>query len=343
MLFRSNADALSRLARYLERYPNSREIRLNYARALVTEQRIADARTEFQKLLTDFPTNVDVIYSVALLALQSNELSVAEANLKRLLELDFRDKNTVRMYLGQIAEDQGRLPDALRWYAEVGGGEQFFSAQIRYAQIMAKQGNLAKGREHLQQLAAKSPAQRVPLVLAEAQMLRDASEIDQAFQLLGKALEAQPDNPELLYDYGMLAERIDRMDILESSIRKVIAARPDYAHAYNALGYSFADRNTRLAEARELIEKALKLAPRDHFIIDSMGWVLYRLGEYAEALKYLRQAYASRPDAEIAAHLGEVLWVMGLKAEAESIWKEATQKFPKNEILTKTMQRFLGR
>jgi tetratricopeptide (TPR) repeat protein len=178
-------------------------------------------------------------------------------------------------------------------------------------------------------------------VLAEAQILRQANQLQEAFVFLGKALEAQPDNPDLLYDYGMLAERIDRVDVMETSMRKVIAARPEYAHAYNALGYSLADRNIRLPEARELIEKAHKLAPRDFAIIDSMGWVLYRLGEYAEAVKYLREAFAGQPDAEVAAHLGEALWVSGNKSEAEKIWRDASEKFPKDEILGKTLKRFL--
>ena len=340
---KSNSDASNRLARHLERYPNSRDIRMNYARALVTEQRAAEARTEFQKLLSDYPTNTEVIYSVALLALQSNDLVVAETNLRRLLELDYRDKNGVRMYLGQIAEEQSKFSDALRWYDEVETGEQYLPAQIRYAQVLAKQGSLDKARSHLHQLGEKNSGQRVPLVLAEAQLLREANEVKQAFQLLGKALDTQPDNPELLYDYAMLAERIDRVDILESSMRKLIAARPDHAHAYNALGYSLADRNVRLEEARELIEMALKLAPRDYFIIDSMGWVLYRMGQNAEAVRYLRQAFAGRPDAEIAAHLGEVLWVTGERAEAEKIWQDASQKFPKNDSLTNTLKRFLPR
>lgn len=340
---KSNPEAIARLARHLERYPNSRDIRLNFARALVVEQRIAEARGEFQKLLSDYPANTEVIYSVALLALQSNELGVAETNLRRLLELNYRDKNGVRMYLGQIAEEQSRVSDALRWYGEVESGEQYLQAQIRYAQVLGKQGNLDQARSHLRQLAEQNSGQSVPLVLAEAQLLREANQVKEAFQLLGKALDGQPENPDLLYDYAMLAERIDRVDILESSIRKVIAVRPDNAHAYNALGYSLADRNVRLDEARELIEMALKLAPRDYYIIDSMGWVLYRMGQNAEAVHYLRQAFSGRPDAEIAAHLGEVLWVSGERAEAEKIWMDASEKFPKNDSLINTLKRFLPR
>lgn len=338
---KSNPDAINRLARHLERFPNARDIRMNYARALATEKRVPEARAEFQRLLSDFPTNTDVIYSVAILALQSNDMVVAEANLRRLLDLEYRNKNGVRMTLGQIAEDQSKYPDALRWYQAVEAGEQYLPAQIRYAQVLAKQGGIDEARGHLQKLAQETNEQQIPLVLAEAQLLRQANQLTEAFQFLGKALEARPDNPDLLYDYGMLAERVDRLDLLESSMRKVIAARPDYAHAYNALGYSLADRNVRLPEARELIERALKLAPRDFAIIDSMGWVLYRLGEHAQAVKYLREAFAGQPDAEVAAHLGEALWASGERVEAEKIWWDASQKYPKDEILSNTLKRFL--
>jgi tetratricopeptide (TPR) repeat protein len=338
---KSNADAIERLARYLQRNPNSRDIRMNYARALATDKRVSEARAQFKKLLSDFPTNTDVIYSAAFLAMQSNDYVEAEENLRRLLELDYRDKNGIRIYLGQIAEEQGKFSEAMRWYMEVDSGEQFLPAQIRYAQVLAKQGDVAGARGHLQKLAQDNKEQQVPLLLAEAQILRQANQINEAVQFLGKALEAQPENPDLLYDYGMLAERINRVDILESSMRKVIETRPDYAHAYNALGYSLADRNIRLTEAKELIEKAIKLAPRDFAIIDSMGWVLYRLGEHVAAVKYLREAFAGQPDAEVAAHLGEALWASGDHAEAEKIWRDAIQKSPKDEVLGNTLKRFL--
>ena len=340
VLQRKSADeALKRLARHLEKFPNSRDIRLNYARALLTDKRFPAARAEFQKLLDDFPTNTEVIFAVALLSMQLQDYRLAEDNLRRLLDLDYRDKNQIRLYLGQIAEEQDKVSEALRWYAEVDRGDQFIPAQIRYANLLSKQGKLEDAREHLKKLGSASAQQRVQLILAEAQLLRDARREKEAFQLVEQALGSQPDQPELLYDHAMLAERIDRLDILESSLRKLIAIRPDHAHAYNALGYSLADRSLRLPEARELIEKALKLAPDDFFIIDSMGWVLYRMGNLPEALKHLRKAYAGRADAEIGAHLGEVLWMAGERAEAEKVWREVSEKNPKNETLLKTLQR----
>jgi len=221
----------------------------------------------------------------------------------------------------------------------VGEGEQYVQAQIRYAQVLARQGKLDDARAHLQQAAAKSSPQRIQLVLAEAQLLRDANQPKAAFDLVGQALDRVPNNPDLLYDYAMLAEKIERVDVLESSLRKLIEIRPEHAHAYNALGYSLADRNQRLPEARELIEKALKLAPDDSFIIDSMGWVLYRQGKLKDSLGYLRRAYAGRPDPEIAAHLGEVLWALGERSEAERVWGDAARDSPDNETLANTIKR----
>jgi tetratricopeptide (TPR) repeat protein len=245
----------------------------------------------------------------------------------------------VRLYLGQVAEERKDLEGALKWYGEVGEGEQYVQAQIRYAQVLARQGKIDAARAHLQQAAAKSTDQRVQLVLAEAQILRDANQPKAAFDLVGQALDRVPNNPELLYDYAMLAEKIERVDILESSLRKLIEIRPEHAHAYNALGYSLADRNQRLPEAQELIEKALKLAPDDSFIMDSMGWVLYRRGQLKDSLAYLRRAYAGRPDPEIAAHLGEVLWTLGERSEAERVWGDAKKEAPDNETLSSTIKR----
>jgi len=336
----SNALALQRLNVFLERHPKSQDVRMSYARVLVAEQKFTEARVEFQILSRDFPDNPDVIFAVGVLSLQLQDYALAETNFKRLLVLPYRDQDTVRMYLGQIAEEQKNYAEALRWYGEIAGGKMYLQAQIRYALVLGKQGNLDAARAHLHQVEADSESAKVRLLLTEAQMLRDAKQLREAFDLIGNALQSMPDQPELLYDYAMLAEKLERVDLLESSLKKLIALKPDHAHAYNALGYSLADRNLRLAEAQELIEKALKLAPEDPFIIDSMGWVLYRSGKNEQALEYLRKAYAVRSDPEIAAHLGEVLWVAGKRSEAEKIWLEATKNASDNDALNSTIKRF---
>jgi tetratricopeptide (TPR) repeat protein len=336
---KSNAAAGERLAQYLKEHPRSREVQLAYARTLVADKKYPEARAAFERLTKEYPDNTDVVFSIAALSMQLEDWPTAETHLKRLLDLGYRDRNAVRFYLGQVAEERKQFPEALKWYSEVTRGEQFMPAQIRAAQVMSKQGDLAGARKYLQQVNAQSSEQRVQLILAEAQLLRDAKQEKEAFGIVDQALDKLPDNPELLYDHAMLAEKLDRVDILESSLRKLIKLKPDHAHAYNALGYTLADRSQRLDEAVDLIGKALKLAPDDAFIMDSMGWVLFRQGKSEEGLKYLQRAYSIRPDAEIAAHLGEVLWALGRRDEARKIWDEALKKSPDSDVLTKTVQR----
>jgi Flp pilus assembly protein TadD len=341
VLQRGSAErAAASLAAFLEKYPKAREARLAYARLLIGERRYPEARGEFEKLLAAFPDNGDVLYAVGLLAMQLKDYATAEASLRRLLELGYRNPESLRYTLGQAAEEQRKWDEALRWYGSIREGEQVLPAQLRIAHVMGRQGRLAEARAYLREIEVEtSGPERVQVLIAEAQLLRDANLHGEAYDLLGKALEAQPEQPELLYDHAITAEKLARFDVLESSLRKLIRLKPDYAHAYNALGYSFADRNTRLPEARKLIERALELSPEDYYIIDSMGWVLYRMGDLKGAAEYLRRAYEGRPDAEIGAHLGEVLWKMGDRAEAERIWQEALKGNPENETLQKTVKR----
>jgi tetratricopeptide (TPR) repeat protein len=186
-----------------------------------------------------------------------------------------------------------------------------------------------------------SDEQRALLIQAEAQLLREAKNYQESYDLLNQALEKQPENLDLLYDSAMAAEKLDRIDVVETNLRRLITLKPDHAQAYNALGYTLADRTDRLKEAKGYIEKALKLSPDDPFILDSMGWVLYRLGDQKEALGYLQRAYSLRPDPEIAAHIGEVMWTRGQQQDAEKIWRDASRDNPDNEMLQATMKRFL--
>ena len=337
---RSPADAAARLERYLEQYPDQRDVRMYYARLLVLDKRYPEARKQFERLLADNPGNPDVIYAVGLLAFQLKDYEVAERNMQRLLELNYRDADAVRYTLGQIAEEEKDWAKAIRWYQSVGAGEQALPAQLRVASVMAKQGRLDDARAYLRGIVAKDEQQKVQILMAEAQLLREANRNDEAFKILGQALKDNPGEPDLLYDQALTAEKIERFDVLEANLRTLIKEQPDHAHAYNALGYSFADRNMRLDEARALIERALELAPNDAFIVDSMGWVLYRQGDTQAAVAQLRRAWSLRPDAEIGAHLGEVLWVAGDHKEANRVWDEALREHPDNETLLKTMRRF---
>ena len=335
----SNAEALAYYQGYLKRYPRAMDVRLNYARLLVTDQKFAEARGEFQALLKEFPDNPDVSLAVGLLSLQLRDFDAAEAQLLRALETNYKDPDAVRLYLGQANEERKRFDEALRWYGSVTGGEQYVPARSHYAAILAKQGKLAEARKSLQE-AGQNAQQRVQFVQAEAQLLREANDYRGAFEVLGQALESNPGSPELLYDHAMAAEKIDRIDILESNLRQVIKLRPDHAHAHNALGYTLADRNIRLQEAYTLIEQALKLTPEDPFIMDSMGWVLYRMNQHDAALVFLKRAFELRADAEIAAHLGEVLWASGRAEEARKIWDGALKHSPANEVLLATVKKF---
>jgi tetratricopeptide (TPR) repeat protein len=336
---RSPAAAAKVLEDFVAKNPGSREARLNYARLLVLDKRLPEARKQFEAVLAANPGNPEVIYAVGLLAFQLKDYAVAEENMKRLLGLGYRDANGVRYLLGQIAEEQKNWPQAIQWYERIDDGEQLLPARMRAAGALAKQGRLDEARAYLRRVAADNPADQAQLVVAEAQLLRDANRNDDAFRLLGEALQKEPDQPELLYDYALTAEKLERFDLLETNLRKLIQVRPDHAHAYNALGYSLADRNMRLAEARKLVEKALELSPDDFFIMDSLGWVLYREGDLKGAAEQLRRAYGGRPDAEIGAHLGEVLWVMGEREEADRVWQESLKSSPDNETLQKTIQR----
>jgi len=336
---RSPAEAAKRLAQFVEKNPGAREARLNYARVLVMDKRFAEARTQFEAVASANPSNPDVIYAVGLLAFQLKDYPAAEDYMKRVLGLGHRDPDQVRHLLGQIAEEQKHWPRAIEWYQSVGSGDHMLSARMRTANAMAKQGKLDEARAFLQRVAADNPGEQVQILMTEAQLLRDAHRHRDAFDMLSQALGQQPEQPDLLYDLALTAEKLERYDLLETHLRRLIELKPDHAHAYNALGYSFADRNTRLPEARKLIEKAIELAPDDFFIIDSLGWVLYREGDLKGAARELRRAYAGRPDAEIGAHLGEVLWMLGERDEARRIWDESLKAGPDNETLLKTIKR----
>ena len=276
-----------------------------------------------------------------MLSLELRDYPLAEQQFKRLLQLPFREPNLARLYLGQIAEDTKRHSEAADWYRQVTEGEQYLPAQIRLATALFKGGDLAAARNALQTATPDNPQQRVQLQLAESQLLRDANRPQEAYEFIERALANEPNNIELLYDFAMVAEKLDRVDVMEANLRKVIGINPKHAHAHNALGYSLAERNVRLDEARKLIEQALELIPNDYYIIDSLGWVLYRQGDLAGARRELERAFKGRPDAEIAAHLGEVIWMMGDRASAEKLWREALALTPDNDVLKKTLARFV--
>jgi tetratricopeptide (TPR) repeat protein len=337
----SRVKALNYLNEFLAVHPKAQEVRLGYARQLINDKKFLEARAEFQRLLDDNPDNGDIAVTVALLSVQMSDLEVAETQLKRVLDMDYKDPDSVRFHLGQINEERKRYDEAGKWYLSVEPGEQYVLAHSHYAFMLAKQGKLAEAREHLRTLEPQNDAQRVQILQSEAQLMREAKDYQESFDILKRALDKQPDQPELLYDVALAAEKLDRLDIVENNLRRLIVLKPDHAQAYNALGYTLADRTDRLTEARGYIEKALTLSPEDPFILDSMGWVEYRLGHVAQGLQYLERAFQQRPDPEIAAHLGEVLWAKGDKPGAEKIWRDALRDNPENDELQKVITKYL--
>jgi len=344
-MIENRAEAMAELGRFLAAHPRAREARQIYARALVSDKRYEEARRQFLLLLEQDAgrpeRNGDAIFAVAVLSLQLDDPAAAERYLRQLLEIGHAEGDKARYHLGQIAEDGKRWDEALQWFAQVGRGEHYLNARLHAANVMAKQGKLDQGRRHLAETDVATPRERVQLLIGEAQILREAHDLPAAHAVLDAGLARQPDQPELLYEIALIADKLGRPDELEARLRRLIEVRPDHAHAYNALGYSFAERGVRLGEARELIDRALELSPDDPFILDSKGWVLFRLGEAAAALEVLNRAFALRSDPEIAAHLGEVLWSLGRKDEARATWEKARAEHPANETLAETLKRLL--
>jgi len=340
-LLPKGAAQLDFLKTWLAANPDGLDVRLGYARGLVSEKRYEDARVEFRRLLSASPDNPDMLYAVGILSLQVNDATEAEQHLKRFVEIGRGDMDPARFYLGQMADQAGRPEEAVRWYDQVAAGEHAMPAKVRAAQVLLRQNKLDEARERLAAARASGTPGDSRLVVAEAQLLRDAGRHADAFAFLAKMLEVQPDQPDLLYETALTAEKLGYVEVMERHLRRLIAIKPDSAQAYNALGYSLADRNLRLDEAGQLIDKALSLTPDDPFILDSKGWVLFRQGKPAAALEALQKAYAQKPDAEIAAHIGEVLWALGRSGEALAVWREATKAHPTNEVLAATIKRFV--
>lgn len=324
---------------FLQDQPGATQTRLNYARFLIDQKQWEKALDQFQRIVAASPEDADAIYAVGLLSLQTNRLTEAEKYLK--LALTLRPANDqAKLYLGQVAEQLRHYEDARRWYGDIGPGESYFEAQARLGIMIAKLGDLAAARRHLQGIDPENDAQRVQLALAEEQVLREAKQYREALDTLGRALAALPDNKDLLYARSLIAEKLDLIDVAERDLRAILKQDAKNANALNALGYMLADRGQRLDEAQKLLREAMVLKPDDPFILDSYGWLLYRLGNGAEAIKHLRRALALRSDAEISAHLGEVLWVTGERREAESVWDRALKDTPDNEALLGVIRKF---
>ncbi len=325
------------------------ELRLAYAGVLLNLQRNADAEKELRAVTRAKPDFPDTWLLLAALQLQRNQLGDAEKSLQRFLELvpsadldpQTRQRGLTQAYLmqAQIAEKKHDYAAAESWLKRIDNADEMFSVQRQRASVLAHQGKVEQARALLQNLPGATPQAARLKLQAEVQLLQEMRMYREAFEVQSQLVALYPQDDDLVYDQAVLAEKAGNPELMEKLLRELIARRPNYFHAYNALGYSLADRGVQLEEAKRLISKALEFAPGDPFITDSLGWVEFRLGNHAEALRLLESAYKTRPDAEIAAHLGEVLWSMGERHRALSIWKEARRLNPDNETLQSTLKR----
>jgi tetratricopeptide (TPR) repeat protein len=340
ILVRYDSDAAIKfLTEFGIRYPDARNSRYLLARILLAENKPQNARETMLGLVTRWPDDVSMQYVLALASYETKDYSAAERVLVKLLDNEDADHDRVLTLLGQVHEDQKRYADALARYRAVGEGDLWFGAQQRIALALGKLGQVDEARAHLQEVKATAP-QKIQLALTEGNLLREANRPKDAFEALEASSKTYPESSEILYDLAMAAEKIDKLDAAEAALKKVIAMKPEDAQGYNALGYTLVDRTDRVEEGLKLIEKAHAISPEDAFILDSLGWGYYRLGQYAKSIDYLKRALAKRQDPEVAAHLGEVLWKTGQYDEAEKIWRTALVEAPSHPVLTATIKKF---
>ncbi len=328
-------------------------VRLAYARRLAASQRYAESAEQLDTLLKTAPDQIGPRVTLAAVLLELKDDKRAEMALQPVLELGKTNDTTnapsdtataksieqAYLLMSQIADLRNQPKQALQWLEKADPKHEIMAIQVPYARLLIAQGQIDKARAVLRGLPETEPRDAILKVQTEAQLLRDLNKWEDAYKVLSEANARFPDDSELLYDQAMMADKLNKPEEMERLLRKAMTLAPDNANAYNALGYSLADRGVRLVEARELITKALTLRPGDPFITDSMGWLEFRAGRLNEALVLLREAYQTRPDTEIAAHLGEVLWRLDQQAEARQIWQEALSRDASNEALKETLAR----
>ncbi|AFJ03234.1 TPR repeat protein [Methylophaga frappieri] len=332
--------ALDLIANVAKKPDASAELRFAYGKLLGENGHADEAKAVFEALNLENPDNQDVLFALGLLALEEQDGDTARTYFTEVLRKG-DPAQQVGYFMGLAEEMSGNYDAALVWFASVPAESQRFdSAQARYIGLLADQGDMAKARQHLRLLRQERPEQARELYIFEASFLHDEGLSEEAMRVYSEALTAFPDDFELLYSRAMLAESLDDLTLLETDLRRILAIDPDNAQTLNALGYTLTDRTDRHQEALEMIQKALQIKPGDPYYLDSLGWVYYRLGDLEKAETYLRQALAVQDDAEFSAHLGEVVWVQGNRREARKIWQQALEKYPDNDILTETMERF---
>ena len=321
--------------------PDQPRLRLLLARLLFEAQAFSDARVQYQILHEIRPEDGEILFALAMLSIEQADFAQARLHLGRLVRTDQR-VNQAQYYLGLVAEKTGDVALALREFAKVDGGYEYLSAQGRIVELISVNQSLEDARSYLAKKKLAHNGLRSQFDLIEGQLLSRVDAEDALFEHLDEAIEAQAGDIPLLYFRAMSGQKYDRLDILERDLKQVLTLDPGNADAMNALGYTLADQTDRYDEAYVLIEKALRLKPEEPAFIDSMGWVLYRLNRYEEAIDYLEQAFERFPNDEVAAHLGEVLWQSGKTRRAKRVWKEALSETPDSTFLQSVVKRFLG-
>ncbi len=324
----------------LKKLPNNNALRLQYARMLVEQRDLKEAVKQYSILHENLPDDGEVTLSLALLNIEMNNLNEAVAALEHLIEID-KKVPIANYYLARIAQNQGDDKQAIAYYLRVKTGEYAFDAQLRIGILLSMLGKPDEGLAKLEALAEGQTkwGLRVKAYLAQGEVLRKQQRYKEGVEMYSRALQQNREDTALLYARGLMAEKVDRLDMAEADLLKVISKEPDNADALNALGYTLADRTSRYSEALEYIKRAAKLVPDDPAILDSLGWVSYRLGKMDEAIKWLSQAFNKLEDAEIAAHYGEVLWHSNQKEKAREVWGKGKAKNAKNPVLIETLKR----
>lgn len=333
-------EAFQRLDQVVKQHPENRRLRLQYARMLMSKD-IALAKEQFKILLVHTPNDADLLLSVALISKENEQLDEASSYLKRLLELGKRT-NESHFYLGQIAEQQQQSQIAINHYRKILPGADFLSATNRITNIYLNQGRVETAKSYLQELRQQYPEHATRIYLMESEILLTSGHYEQGFQLLSEALILHPQQTNLLYARSIFSEKLSNIDTMKQDLEEIIAREPDNAAALNALGYAMANRAENLELAYQYISRAIRLKPDDPAIQDSMGWVEFRRGNLQQALDMLATAYKSFPDHEVAAHLGEVLWVLGRQQDAILIWRQALQRRPDSPVIAETIKRLTG-
>jgi tetratricopeptide (TPR) repeat protein len=331
--------ALNFYSDFLNKYPKSNDVRLEYAKLLTNGRKFNEAKNEFVKLVNTAHSSAEITLAVGLLSVELEDYHLAEKYFLQSLKRNPKDKDQVFIYLAKIADKKNLSDVAITWLNKVGNGNHFIESKLITAEIIAKKESIDKAIEFLNTIKSNLQDEKLSVVQLKTSLLTRSNRHQDAFDLMQNEASNFAQSPEFKFDYALLADKLNNYDLMEKLLREAIKIKPDYAVAYNALGYSFADRNIHLEDAKKYIEVALSISPNNHYILDSMGWLYFRLGKLDSALSFIQKAYDVQAEPEIASHLSEILWAQGKKKEANDVLELSLQSFPDNEILKETFKR----